>query len=251
MATEEIEISELEYTEELASDNLIPVESATDTKATSLQILKNWLSSFFVGKTGNEIISGEKTFSNSVVSTSIPFSFIARGKMEKGVTPTANTYTGIDFRDKNNERLAYLGISYLADGRKQIEFQRQDASLSELVMSYRIRAYAPDVESSTNELVTAQWVRNLLTGAIDINGGYFPLPNNVLVQFGAINTSEGSNVNLPKPFANNNYKVVISGYTTQTTGSANYASVINTTTTGFTVVPAKVGSFAWVAIGMK
>ena len=65
MATEEIEISELEFTEELASDNLIPVESATDTKATSLQILKNWLSRFFVGKTGNETINGAKTFTTS------------------------------------------------------------------------------------------------------------------------------------------------------------------------------------------
>lgn len=62
MATEEIEISELEFTEELASDNLIPVESSTDTKATSLQILKNWLSSFFVGKTGNEDVGGTKNF---------------------------------------------------------------------------------------------------------------------------------------------------------------------------------------------
>lgn len=43
MATEEIEISELEFTEELASDNLIPVEGLTDTKATSLQKLRDWL----------------------------------------------------------------------------------------------------------------------------------------------------------------------------------------------------------------
>lgn len=43
MATEEIQISELEFTEELASDNLIPVEGLTDTKATSLQKLRDWL----------------------------------------------------------------------------------------------------------------------------------------------------------------------------------------------------------------
>lgn len=43
MATEEIEISELEFTEELASDNLIPVEGLTYTKATSLQKLRDWL----------------------------------------------------------------------------------------------------------------------------------------------------------------------------------------------------------------
>lgn len=65
MAENEVEISELEYTQELAGDNLFPVESATDTKATSLQILKDWLSSFFVGKTGNEDINGVKNFINS------------------------------------------------------------------------------------------------------------------------------------------------------------------------------------------
>lgn len=65
MAENEVEISELEFTQELADDNLFPVESATDTKATSLKILKDWLSSFFVGKTGNEDINGVKNFINS------------------------------------------------------------------------------------------------------------------------------------------------------------------------------------------
>ena len=62
MANEEIEISELEYTKEVAPDNLIPIESATETKATSLQVLRDWFKSFFISKTGNETISGEKTF---------------------------------------------------------------------------------------------------------------------------------------------------------------------------------------------
>ncbi len=43
MATEEIEISELELAEELAPDNLIPIESLTDTKATTLQKIRDWL----------------------------------------------------------------------------------------------------------------------------------------------------------------------------------------------------------------
>lgn len=67
MATEEIEISELELAEKLAPDNLIPIESLTDTKATTLQKIKEWLGSFFVGKTGKEAISGEKTFNNSII----------------------------------------------------------------------------------------------------------------------------------------------------------------------------------------
>ena len=65
MANEEIEISELEYTEEVAPDNLIPIESATDTKATSLQVLRDWFKSFFVSKTGDEEIGGVKTFNDT------------------------------------------------------------------------------------------------------------------------------------------------------------------------------------------
>ncbi len=65
MATEEIEISELELAEELAPDNLIPIENLTDTKATTLQKIKEWLGSFFVDKTSNEEIGGVKIFNSS------------------------------------------------------------------------------------------------------------------------------------------------------------------------------------------
>lgn len=65
MATEEIEISELELAEELAPDNLIPIENLTNTKATTLQKIKEWLGSFFVDKTSNEEIGGVKIFNSS------------------------------------------------------------------------------------------------------------------------------------------------------------------------------------------
>lgn len=43
MATEEIEISQLELAEDLAPDMVLPVETITDTKATTLQKIKEWL----------------------------------------------------------------------------------------------------------------------------------------------------------------------------------------------------------------
>lgn len=117
MATEEIEISELEFTKELASDNLIPVESSTDTKATSLQILKNWLSSFFVGKTGDEAIEGYKTFKDGLLSNKIitsdveTINYVAKNNnIDINTTPSNLIYTGYDFRGKDNIRLAYLGV---------------------------------------------------------------------------------------------------------------------------------------------
>lgn len=66
MASEEIEISQLESAEELIPDMVIPVETAIATKATTLQKIKEWLSSFFVGKTGDENIEGNKNFIGSI-----------------------------------------------------------------------------------------------------------------------------------------------------------------------------------------
>lgn len=65
MANEEIEISQLELAEDLAPDMVIPVETTTDTKATTLQKIKEWLGSFFVDKTSNEEIGGVKIFNSS------------------------------------------------------------------------------------------------------------------------------------------------------------------------------------------
>lgn len=65
MATEEIEISQLELAKDLAPDMVLPVETTTDTKATTLQKIKEWLGSFFVDKTSNEEIGGVKIFNSS------------------------------------------------------------------------------------------------------------------------------------------------------------------------------------------
>lgn len=112
MATEEIEISELEFTEELASDNLVPVESSTDTKATSLQAIKNWLSSFFVGKTGNEIINGDKTFVTSLRVAGANATFYVRStQMQQGVNPSVNLATYPFYvTDKNGNLLGYASF---------------------------------------------------------------------------------------------------------------------------------------------
>lgn len=62
MATEEIEISQLELAEDLAPDMVLPVETTTNTKATTLQKIKEWLSGFFVKTSGDQTISGVKIF---------------------------------------------------------------------------------------------------------------------------------------------------------------------------------------------
>lgn len=144
---------------------------------------------------------------------------------------------------ENGASLWLYGNSNSGSGKASIQVYDKNAG------TYRALDICPDgsLTWQGKDVVT----ENLLTGAIDLNGGYFPLPNNVLVQFGKVNTSSSTNVNLPQPFANKNYIVVISGYTEGSTASKNYASAYNLTTTSFTVAPQATGAFAWIAIGMK
>lgn len=64
MATKRIQ--DLENVEEVLADSIIPVGEATKTKSMLVSQLKNWLSSFFVSKTGDEDIAGKKTFTGGV-----------------------------------------------------------------------------------------------------------------------------------------------------------------------------------------
>lgn len=267
MATEEIEISELELAEELAPDNLIPVESSTDTKATTLKKIKDWLGGFFVTLSGYQVVNGQKAFTdiislvNGVSDSNI---VIKNTNAQSGVAPSITQIRSFRFSDKNNKILGDLRSQFMTDGRvitqffarQFVESRNQEVSG---VISVSVKntgevytsAPTPPLISNDTNIATTQWVRSLLTGEIDVTGGFYPLPNNVLVQFGKINTQESTNVNLPQPFANSNYIVVMSGYTEGSTAYKNYASAYNLTTTSFSVVPNGTGAFAWVAIGMK
>ncbi len=117
MATEEIEISKLEFTEELASDNLIPVESATDTKATSLQILKNWLSSFFVGITNAQTITGQKNFTSNIESHKNGVALaIKNPNLTFGEVPSTECYNSITFGDKSGNTTGILDHANAVNG---------------------------------------------------------------------------------------------------------------------------------------
>jgi hypothetical protein len=73
MATEETEISELEFREDLSGDDLLPVETTKDTFATSLTKVKDWVDEKIdpVHKSGDEEISGVKTFNNNITAPNV------------------------------------------------------------------------------------------------------------------------------------------------------------------------------------
>lgn len=74
----------------------------------------------------------------SVTAINESFNYIARSpSIEKGITPTdSSKYVGYEFRDKNNDRLAWLGISYAASGAKNLQLQKQDDNLTNFTISY-------------------------------------------------------------------------------------------------------------------
>lgn len=89
-------------------------------------------------------ISQSTNIAGSVTAINESYNYIARSpSIEKGITPTdSSKYVGYEFRDKNNDRLAWLGISYAASGAKNLQLQKLDDNLSEFSIQYLIGSYS-------------------------------------------------------------------------------------------------------------
>ena len=121
-----------------------------------------------------QTISGVKTFKGVVTAELESINFIAKNPtMDVHVTPSANKYVGYDFRDKNNVRIGYIGISQATNGNFQYEFQNPGKYIK------KITGITPPVASGGTEIVTAGWfnqkmqVVSALPAAPDANVFYF------------------------------------------------------------------------------
>ena len=104
-------------------------------------------------------LNKDNTFNGIVTAFTNPINFVAKGKMVKGQTPSGNVYCGYDFRDTNNERLAYLGVNYGSSGTKKLELQKLDSNLTDFYTNFVIKATTPADNASGTEVTTSQWVR--------------------------------------------------------------------------------------------
>lgn len=254
MATEEIEISELEFTEELASDNLIPVESTTDTKATSLQILKNWLSSFFVGKTGDELISGVKTFERSTDFNG-NISKILKGFNVADIVTSTTWFGGLYFKGgASAESAALMQIGKLAGGENYLNINiRQPngdwtAGLDIHAKDSGSYVSAPASDRLNSVLTTKEIAKTA--------GGKLLLGNGILIQWGFKEfANTGTTVTFGKAFSTI-YGVCFGHYQSGDTGSyATGVTATSVTNTNFTAHGWQVNSKAtknayWLAIGV-
>lgn len=264
MATEEIEISELEFTEELVSDNLIPVESATDTKATSLQILKNWLSSFFVGKTGNETIGGVKTFTSSPIYSMNNEVIIHKDTVaDRKVNPTSERFPlRLAARDKNNVGMGYIEFSQLTsgsvDGRLVIANEKSDGTQVQarlglgVMRDGTVYTYAPTPPKYDNskKIATTDWVNTFCkeTNKIVVEANqtgdswYRKYSDGWIEQGGRAPVGTGEiTVNLVRPMKDGNYSLIC----TANFSSATAISYIGRYATNFKAVRSANTIFTW------
>ena len=204
MATEEKEISELEFRKNLSGDDLIPVETSTNTFATTLTAIKNWLKSFFVGKTGDETIAGNKLFTRNILFDNI------NGRVIQGrKNNNTKSYASVEFTNDRNKNRASLFV-----------FNENETANANITLNY----------NNGNPFVVGPSSDNINTfittlGLSKNTNGYVKLGNGIMIQWFEI--LAGSSVTFPTPF-DNACSVVVGADT-----SANSLGVTNITKTGF------------------
>ena len=167
MAIEEIEISQLELAGDLAPDMVLPVETTTDTKATTLQAIKNWLSSFFVGKNGDETIKGTKTLDKNPILNSSTANMVAIIDSEKKLVSDSNI---------SITELGYLNgvtsnLQTQVNGRAKTDLSNVASNIDYVVESYTngsdwYRVYKSGwieqgmIITATNQGATKNWLKS-------------------------------------------------------------------------------------------
>lgn len=212
MADGEITISELELTEELNEDIVLPVETSTDTKSTTLSAIREWLKTFFVGLTGDETIEGQKTFTDSITQANSEASFNSLSMKDLGLeastipeTLRKRIFALVDslnqnivevnlIRDTSNVRATMRAINAVAGNEAILAVRADDNGTT----------YATAPASAQNG--------SIVTTSASSKGrnGYFYLGNGQIVQWG-YNSSFGTDttVTYPRSFSSSTSYAVV------------------------------------------
>ena len=198
MATRRIQ--DLENIEEVLPDSIIPVGESTKTKSMLVSQLKNWLSSFFVGKTGDEIINGNKEYTGQQI-----YNAMAKyncGNVDIGTTPANTQFFFNDYLDKNGERIGVIGVQNSKSGRSGVYLQT--GNIGNLIIGRdengKFFSYC-NPSDYNNSIVTT-------VAKSKAKNGHFKLGNGLIVQWGQ-DVFEGSSttITLPTPFTSTNYSI--------------------------------------------
>lgn len=165
MATRRIQ--DLENVEEVLADSIIPVGESTKTKSMLVSQLKNWLSSFFVGKTGSEDIYGQKTFRD--IPVCMPSSgaklLLRSADLEVGVAKEAQNQ--LWYMDKTGLLYAVAQANVLATGEVNYSFlikSQKDQGFAGFTLTRDLQGSAwftvptPSTSDNSSKAATTAWV---------------------------------------------------------------------------------------------
>lgn len=187
------------------------------------------------------------TMTGSLISVNQSYtSFIAKSSvMDSTVTPSSHQHVGIDFRDKNDVRVGWMGVTNLSSGLKIFEIQNQGQMNG---FNFPKCTTPPTTVSSASQYKVAVVIENYLNGT----SWYRVWSDGWKEQGGfVVSATSGATVSLLKGFSSNNYHVSAQAQTTAT--DAPYANQIITpyayTTSNFKVALNYSMNFSWYACG--
>ena len=232
MASEKIEISQLELAEDLAGDMVFPVENSAETKATTLQIFKDWLNKFFMNKTSDEDVGGIKKF----ISGNTQFKYNENGNCR---------FIGL------NER--YGVVVEVDETKLHIKLTDKDDPYGKVnnLKPFRIDLETGAVGCEANkELKSGWWTNSVLVVDKQYqsgSSGYVKLGTGVLIQWGR---ATGGTTTFPIPFTSGSSYSLGVGYNEASASDHMHGGVNNLTSTGFKWVAYGGSSIeCWIAIG--
>ncbi|MBR1756828.1 MAG: hypothetical protein IJ738_04610, partial [Alphaproteobacteria bacterium] len=187
---------------------------------------------------GNKVFSGLGTFTNYNTFWKTPYNIIVRStSIENGVTPSSNQYMGIEFRDKNDVRVGWIGLAKKTDGTQRIELQKLGST----------SGFTAPASDASNSIVTTEGINKS-------PNGYVKLGNGLIIQWGLVTNMSNNNatVNYPTPFTANLGVVTNPVHSGLADGYNTY--VDNVTISSFVIYNKMYGStqncnVRWIAIG--
>ena len=228
MATEETTISDLELTEDILPDMLVPVENASETKATTFSVIKNWLAGFFVGKTGDETISGIKTLDNNsrlFLLDNSALGFTLKSTKYDINSKNGNEYFGIiGFADKNNKQAARWDVYTTSSSKMRSRLltwnKNNQAAVIQLdidddgITSY-LNIPTPPATANAKEAINFEWLKNnsdyIVEKGVTNEINWEKWASGKLIQRGITRAAKGSTertIVFAKPYVNTNYFVL-------------------------------------------
>lgn len=190
-----------------------------------------------VHKTGNETITGEKTFTNMIISKN--------PAMDTTILPENHLYQEMRFTDKNNISMGSVALDYYPNGTRgmYLQVRKDDLNIYQSVNVY--------LDANNNSWATAP--------ASDVNGsivttanksktenGYFKLGNGLIIQWGRATSKTW---NFPIPFSSNTSFSLVFNNNAGTDGYGRADTTASLTSTSVTAQGLCETPIRWLAIG--